>query len=267
VTGIPAIVALFDYRFSTKPRDHATGLYYYGYRWYDPYTGRWINRDPIEESGGVNLYGFVGNSPQFYVDVLGGSPLANPMNAATYSRNGSYYDIITNPIKPRPCGAIESFHPALGGLEGEVDQAEFFEKSYPEEVKALKFLQTAYITEDLAAHCCNRTPPYQNIKSIGGYMFDENIIEANIFIGNVAVLHDFLVVKWEAGSKAGEWNYKWTASMVISDGLGWDNVKFKEKILYYTFGSGGLNLQPDREIIRARWLIEGEGSCCCKQTP
>ena len=34
---------------------------YYGYRYYDPKNGRWPSRDPIEEEGGVNLYGFVGN--------------------------------------------------------------------------------------------------------------------------------------------------------------------------------------------------------------
>ena len=28
---------------------------------YDPAMGRWLNRDPIAENGGVNLYGFVGN--------------------------------------------------------------------------------------------------------------------------------------------------------------------------------------------------------------
>jgi RHS repeat-associated protein len=39
----------------------ASGMFYYGYRYYDPPTGRWLNRDPIEESGGLNLYGFVGN--------------------------------------------------------------------------------------------------------------------------------------------------------------------------------------------------------------
>ena len=33
---------LFQYRFSTKPIDPATGLYYYGYRWYDPLTGSGI---------------------------------------------------------------------------------------------------------------------------------------------------------------------------------------------------------------------------------
>jgi len=30
-----------------------------GYRFYNPELGRWINRDPIEEEGGLNLYGFV----------------------------------------------------------------------------------------------------------------------------------------------------------------------------------------------------------------
>jgi hypothetical protein len=34
-------------------------------------TGRWPSRDPIEESGGVNLYGFVDNSPIIWVDFLG----------------------------------------------------------------------------------------------------------------------------------------------------------------------------------------------------
>jgi hypothetical protein len=32
---------------------------------------KWLNRDPIEEEGGINLYGFVGNSPINAVDVNG----------------------------------------------------------------------------------------------------------------------------------------------------------------------------------------------------
>ena len=44
---------------------------YYGYRYYDPQTGRWPSRDPIEEKGGVNLYGMVRNNPIRYVDRLG----------------------------------------------------------------------------------------------------------------------------------------------------------------------------------------------------
>jgi uncharacterized protein RhaS with RHS repeats len=38
---------------------------------YDPNLQRWINRDPIQESGGVNLYGYVGNNPISNTDPLG----------------------------------------------------------------------------------------------------------------------------------------------------------------------------------------------------
>jgi RHS repeat-associated protein len=62
------------YGFSSKPRDPLTGLLYYGYRWYDPATGRWASRDPIGESGGLNLYGFVGNDGTNHLDKLGLSP-------------------------------------------------------------------------------------------------------------------------------------------------------------------------------------------------
>jgi RHS repeat-associated protein len=58
-------------RFSSKYTDAATGLVYYGYRSYSPQLGRWISRDPIEERGGTNLYGMVGNDAVNAVDVLG----------------------------------------------------------------------------------------------------------------------------------------------------------------------------------------------------
>ena len=57
--------------YGTKYTDMETGLIYYGYRYYDPRQGRFINRDPIGEEGGINLYGFVGNSPTNAIDYLG----------------------------------------------------------------------------------------------------------------------------------------------------------------------------------------------------
>jgi RHS repeat-associated protein len=59
------------FRFSTKYTDHETGLIYYGYRYYDAKNGRFINRDPIEERGGLNLYGFCGNDGVNRYDYLG----------------------------------------------------------------------------------------------------------------------------------------------------------------------------------------------------
>jgi RHS repeat-associated protein len=61
---------LNPFRFSSKYTDE-TGLLYYGYRYYAPSTGRWLSRDPIEESGGRNLYAFVGNNPVKFSDPLG----------------------------------------------------------------------------------------------------------------------------------------------------------------------------------------------------
>jgi RHS repeat-associated protein len=61
----------FPYRFSTKPQDPITGLYYYGYRYYDPVTGRWPSRDPVEEEGGINLYSFLENDQVNGIDKLG----------------------------------------------------------------------------------------------------------------------------------------------------------------------------------------------------
>ena len=48
-----------------------TELSYYGNRYYSPSIGRWISRDPIEEQGGFNLYGFVGNNAITGFDLWG----------------------------------------------------------------------------------------------------------------------------------------------------------------------------------------------------
>jgi RHS repeat-associated protein len=58
-------------RWSTKYTDDESGLVYYGYRSYSPSLGRWLSRDPIEEEGGLNLYGFVLNAPTVRYDELG----------------------------------------------------------------------------------------------------------------------------------------------------------------------------------------------------
>jgi len=59
------------YRFSSKEHLPNAGLYYYGFRFYDPNLQRWLNQDPIGLAGGVNLYRFVGNDPLNFVDLLG----------------------------------------------------------------------------------------------------------------------------------------------------------------------------------------------------
>lgn len=49
-------------RYSGKERD-ATGLLYYGYRYYAPWLARWLNADPAGPVEGVNLFCMVKNNP------------------------------------------------------------------------------------------------------------------------------------------------------------------------------------------------------------
>jgi hypothetical protein len=65
--------------------DLGVSVAYYGYRWYDPLTGRWLSRDPIQEKGGINLYGFVDNNIIDNIDINGELIWRNPFS-------GSYYN-------------------------------------------------------------------------------------------------------------------------------------------------------------------------------
>lgn len=61
--------------YQTKYFDEECGLYNFGYRYYYPALCRWVNRDPLEEEGGVHLYRYVNNSPTIKHDPNGLFPL------------------------------------------------------------------------------------------------------------------------------------------------------------------------------------------------
>jgi insecticidal toxin complex protein TccC len=56
--------------YSDKEQD-ATGLYYYGYRYYLPWLGRWLNPDPSGIFDGLNLYRIARNNPITFIDEKG----------------------------------------------------------------------------------------------------------------------------------------------------------------------------------------------------
>jgi RHS repeat-associated protein len=59
------------YRFSSKEWHVNSGMVYYLYRYYEPKLQRWVNRDPIEEWGGVNLFCFIENKVLSFYDPFG----------------------------------------------------------------------------------------------------------------------------------------------------------------------------------------------------
>ncbi|MGI0120394.1 RHS repeat-associated core domain-containing protein [Zooshikella sp. RANM57] len=57
-------------RYSGKERD-VSGLCYYGYRYYQPWLGRWLNVDPSGTEDGLNLYQMVSSNPVSFFDNNG----------------------------------------------------------------------------------------------------------------------------------------------------------------------------------------------------
>ena len=107
-------VEMKDYRYSGKERDDATGLYYYGFRYYAPWMGRWLNPDPVGPEDGLNLYRFVHNNPVnnsdpyglqssgHFIGVNDETPTGHAERSYTLTEEGQVYTgIYLNPADAR----------------------------------------------------------------------------------------------------------------------------------------------------------------------
>lgn len=57
--------------FSSKRKDSESGLIFFGRRYYDPESGRFVTKDPLGDRDGPNLYAYVSNNPLMFVDLWG----------------------------------------------------------------------------------------------------------------------------------------------------------------------------------------------------
>ncbi len=60
-----------DHQFSGRLYDGETGLYYFRARYYNPETGRFLQRDPMRNQGRLTLYQYAGGNPIVYGDPFG----------------------------------------------------------------------------------------------------------------------------------------------------------------------------------------------------
>lgn len=82
-------VASYPIGYSSKYADPESGLVYYGMRYYSAKHGRFINRDPLEEDGGNNLYAMTQNRGVSGWDVLG-------LTTICYDEGGGVKICVTN---------------------------------------------------------------------------------------------------------------------------------------------------------------------------
>jgi RHS repeat-associated protein len=106
------------YRFSSKEFHAASGLYYYGFRFYESNLQRWMNRDPMGESFDPNLFRFNYNGPANHVDPNGENPLL--ISGGVGALIGGGFGVITGGVSGGWKGAISGGVGSLvsGGLVG-----------------------------------------------------------------------------------------------------------------------------------------------------
>jgi len=91
------------YLFQGREYSWATGLYYFRARWYDPVAGRFISKDPIGISGGLNQYVFCANNPVNGIDpdglatYLQNRELGGDQSRANYNPVSHSFVFTTNP--------------------------------------------------------------------------------------------------------------------------------------------------------------------------
>ena len=105
------------FRFSTKYQDDEADLLYYGYRYYNPSTGRWLSRDPKGPRGGLNLYGFAASDAVNRYDLLG---LMTAIDVDTYYEARKQAIDAANIMCSCRCGKREAIHEyyIIGGTRG-----------------------------------------------------------------------------------------------------------------------------------------------------
>ena len=65
---------LTPYLFAGRRFDIEIGLYYYRARYYDPFTGRFLQADPVGYGAGINVYRYCANNPLGLRDPFGLDP-------------------------------------------------------------------------------------------------------------------------------------------------------------------------------------------------
>jgi RHS repeat-associated protein len=103
---------------ATKFFDWETGLYYYGYRYYGPSTGRWLSRDPMGIRGGRNPFAFVDNDPIRKIDFLGLCKIGDKTN---FTCEPKVLHWATTPDYDK---ALDEFYALINSIDNLADLAE-----------------------------------------------------------------------------------------------------------------------------------------------
>jgi RHS repeat-associated protein len=251
-------VDVLPFHFSTKFTDRESGLNYYGYRFYDAVDGRWPNRDPIEEEGGLNLYGMVGNDGVNRVDYLG---LQYPIYPPEVFKPGGAFHHTPSP------GPEDQINPrGVRGTEGKENFTEFFDRRYPNTISNAKSILETRIKEKA---CASSDTEPNTVPNLVDGKDDVDVTQTN---GRIL---DHPQSWWERNVSLGDFEFKAENIQITNWRIGQCAKCFDYKATIYVLeqtgtrkGEKGGFLEPvagKRSVRMAEWTVSG--SHCCDQMP
>ncbi|MBN2560052.1 MAG: RHS repeat-associated core domain-containing protein, partial [Phycisphaerae bacterium] len=229
------------FRFQSKLFHARSGLSYFGARWMDPSTGRWLSREPLGEAGSINLYSYCANDPVNNSDPLGLESLS----------------------RRRPFAPIDGLNPVLGGYpKGLVGgyQDWFDSQPHMEAIKQQVIREVSMAIATRGKHGDKSIPlfvsPDHNLPREGLALQ----LEARIGIGSGFSVHVSDITVQSDNSC-----FTWRGTMYISEGYGFQDgrngtqVKRIEKWFLYPIFARLLRMYPDRGEYIASWPVTGGG--------
>ena len=153
------------YRFSSKEWHEKSGIAYYLYRYYAPNLQRWLNRDPVGEYGGYNLYRFCRNQTTRDCDAFGLKGWPSTCSELFNSGNLNWAkDLARHVIKRigRYCGApdVGHYQTIASHCHGVARFIELWQKCQGPLTKAQQSAMTGALAEVVkAATACSKVRP------------------------------------------------------------------------------------------------------------
>ena len=263
-----ALATQFSFGFSTKYHDREMGLIYYLMRFYHPPDGRWLNRDPIEEDGGLNLYAFAMNNSTARFDtdgcfVLPIMTIPDPTPIPPPEPSPSMFDHLW--FAPLPVGEEKWFERNYAGWIAEARRRFTAEIEHSIDCKATTFdgpsrrikIETS---NERGGSTLHQTPGgnEQEYGDIG-----QSDWSADKILGCFAIDYVTPVKITYTNMGGGKRRYSWSTEMYIYDVLG---LQEHDPIRQLPLVGGVLGaMAPSRGVKRATWILSGSGVCDCNE--
>ena len=189
-------------QWSGEMHDEEPALVYYNYRFYNPKDGRWINRDPIAEEGGWNLYGFVDNNS---IDSFDRSGLFfdRLVSAAISAAVDIGIQVTTNIIEGKPADDIDWVSVGAAAVSGAIIPGVSVMKSCQKFGQVLSKNQRVVTKIVELQNKISVLKKYGKLKSVTKLQYEQAVlIQTNNYMWTYYVKEEFTIYTLKITNKA-----------------------------------------------------------------